>query len=338
MKPLAIALTVPLFAVLWSAPPACAQGSTQSIPMPPPAPPPASSRPPSSQAQAWVQKHLAGWPERTQRLAAPLVTHYGPPTDVSERQVTWYGNGPWKRTTLYKAEVPHNFAHVHQDVLEQTIDYRVPIDKLAPLAQFNGSLVVNRTRGELSSISDGEDMNFLALNVADDLVKGDRDVEQAMTYFAQLTRARMIKEAEPDLQRLHFTPAKPAQAADPGEIAPLIKHMANNSVRQERPAALFADSAFVAGLRGDHGGLSKAALTGLPGRGGQRRRITSPRRGIDGRRGRCCFRAAFGLPCRSALRSGRRRPRQSDGWRLGSQPAGESGVVMETAAFGRCMG
>ena len=165
--------------------------------------------------------------------AAPRrATHqpkYGLPTDVSARQVTWYGNGPWKRTTLYKEEVTHNFANAHKDVLEQTINYRVPLDKLAPLAEFNGSLIVNRTRGELSSISDGEDTNFLTLNVANDLVKGERDIEQAMTYFAQLIRAKMIKEPERDLQSLNFPLPRPADTADPAEIAPLIKHMANPS-------------------------------------------------------------------------------------------------------------
>lgn len=233
MKPFAIALAAPLFvAAVLCTPLASAQGATQSIPMPP-APASAASQTlssdsrPTAEAQAWVQKHLAGWPQRTQRLGAQLVTRYGPPTDVSERQVTWYGNGPWKRSTLYKEEVNHNFANAHKDVLEQTINYRVPLDKLAPLAEFNGSLVVNRTRGELSSISDGEDTNFLTLNVANDLVKGERDVEQAMTYFAQLTRAKVIKEPERDLQSLNFPLPKPADTADPAELAPLIKHMAN---------------------------------------------------------------------------------------------------------------
>ena len=124
-------------------------------------------------------------------------------------------------------EVAHNFANAHQDVLEQTVSYRVPPEKIALIAQFNGSVVVNRTRGEISSTSDSEDTNFLALNVADDIAKGERDVERAQTYYAQLIRAKMIKEPERDLQALHFTPAKPADAADPGEVAPLIKHMAN---------------------------------------------------------------------------------------------------------------
>ena len=229
MKPFAIALAAPLLAAALLLPRgAFAQDTTKSIPMPPsPASVAAATQAPSAEAQAWVAKHLAAWPQRTQRLGAQLVTKYGPPTEATDRQITWYANGPWKRTTLYKEEIAHNFANAHQDVLEQTINYRVPLDKLAPLATFNGSLLVNRTRGELSSLSDGEDTNFLALNVADDLVKGERDVEQAMTYYAQLIRARMIKEPERDLQTLKFTPAKAADTADPGEIAPLIKHMAN---------------------------------------------------------------------------------------------------------------
>jgi hypothetical protein len=224
----AIAFAVPLLlvAMFGAAANANAQGSTQSVAMPP-ATPPTAAQAPSASALTWVQKHLAGWPQRTQRLGAQLVTKYGPPTEVAERQVTWYGNGPWKRTTLYKEEVAHNFANAHQDVLEQTVSYRVPPEKIALIAQFNGSVVVNRTRGEISSTSDSEDTNFLALNVADDIAKGERDVERAQTYYAQLIRAKMIKEPERDLQALHFTPTKPADAADPGEVAPLIKHMAN---------------------------------------------------------------------------------------------------------------
>jgi hypothetical protein len=226
MKPFAIALAAPLFAAVLGSSPANAQDTTHSIPMPPP-PVPVMAQAPSAEAQAWAQKHLAGWPQRTQRLGAQLVTKYGPPTDVAERQVTWYGNGPWKRTTLYKEEVTHNFANLHKDVLEQTVSYRVPLDKLAAITQYNGSVVVNRTRGELSSTSDGEDTNFLALNVADDIVKGGRDVEQAMSYYAQLIRAKMTQEPERDLQALQFAPAKNAEAADPGEVAPLLRHLQN---------------------------------------------------------------------------------------------------------------
>jgi hypothetical protein len=202
--------------------PAFAQTNVKSVPLPPPTRANAQ-QPPSGESLAWVQKHIAQWPEASRHLAARLVTKYGPPTETTERRITWYGNAPWKRTTLYREEIQHNFASPHKDVLEQTVGYRVPADKLAALAAFNGSVVVNRTRGEISSMSDGEDTNFLALNVANDVIKGERDVEQARTYFAQVIRARMIKEPEAYLQELKFKPA--TDAGDPDEIAPLIKHM-----------------------------------------------------------------------------------------------------------------
>jgi hypothetical protein len=192
------------------------------VPMPPPAPS-ASQQQPSAESVGWVQKHAASWPEKTRRLMAQLITKYGTPAEATERHVAWYGNGPWKKTTVYKEEVPHNFASAHKDVLEQTVSYKVPVDKLAVLVQFNGSLVVNRTRGELSSSADSEELNILALNVADDVVRGDRDVEQARTYYAQLVRAKMIKEPEAELQVLKFKPA--TNAGDPDEVAPLIRHM-----------------------------------------------------------------------------------------------------------------
>jgi hypothetical protein len=202
---------------------AFAQTNVKSVPLPPAPAANAQQQTPSAESLAWVQKHAGAWPEKTRQIAARLVTKYGPPAEATERQITWSGNGPWKRTTLYREEVQHNFASSHKDVLEQTINYKVPADKLAALAAFNGSVVVNRTRGELASTSDGEDTNFLALNIADDVIKGERDPDQARTYYAQIIRARMIREPEAYLQGLKFKPA--AATADPDEVAPLIKHM-----------------------------------------------------------------------------------------------------------------
>src|SRR6185436_5836529 len=192
------------------------QADVKSVPMP--APPVSTSQQQSSaESIAWVQKHAASWPEKTRRLAAQLITKYGIPAEATERQITWIGNGPWKRSTLYKEEVAHNFASPHKDVVEQTVSYKVPVDKVAALVEFNGSLVVNRTRGELSSSADAEELNFLALNVADDMIRGERDVEQARTYYAQIVRAQMIKEPEAYLQSLKFKPM--SNAGDADEIA-----------------------------------------------------------------------------------------------------------------------
>jgi hypothetical protein len=197
----------------------------QSVPLPP-ADKAAAQIVPSTEALAWSQKSLAGWPDTTRRLGAQLATKYGIPTEVTANNVTWRDKGPWKRTTLYKDGPQHNFAAPHKDVLEQAVNYKVPVDKLAEIARFNRSLIPNLTRGELASISDSEELNFLGLNVAHDIVIGERDAEQARTYYAQIVRAKMIKEPEAALQRLKFTPAKDTkETADADEIAPLIKHM-----------------------------------------------------------------------------------------------------------------
>jgi hypothetical protein len=212
---------------------AFAQAEIKSVPMPPRTVLPSSVQP-SSEALAWSQKHLAGWPEATRRLGAQLMARYGAPTEITSRQVTWINSGQWARTTLYKEGAAHNFASPHRNVLEQAVLYKVPIDKLVPLAQFNRSLVVDLARGELVSSADSEEINYLTVNVADDVVKGHRTAEEARIYFAQLVRAKMIKEPEQELQRLKFTPAKTAkETADPDEVAPLIRHMnGDNSLSQ----------------------------------------------------------------------------------------------------------
>jgi hypothetical protein len=217
---LALTALMPSALVLAQAPEA-----QKSIPLPPPVTQTAQIVP-STEALAWAQKSLAAWPESTRRLGAQLVTKYGQPAEVTARQITWVSNGPWVRTTLYKEGAQHNFAATHRNVLEQAVLYKVPVDKLAELAAFNRSVVPDLARGELASFSDSEELNFLALNVADDIVRGERTAEQARTYYAQIVRAKMIKEPERDLQKLKFTPAKSAaETADRDEVAPLIKHM-----------------------------------------------------------------------------------------------------------------
>ena len=211
---------------------ALAQTQIKSVPMPPPSVLP-SQAPPSTEALAWSQKNLAGWPETTRRIGAQLMTKYGAPAEVTPRQVTWINTGQWARTTLYKEGATHNFASPHRNVLEQAVLYKVPVDKLVALAQFNRSLVVDLARGELVTSADSEEINFLSVNVADDVIKGQRTAEEARIYFAQLVRAKMIKEPEKELQKLKFTPAKSAkETADADEVAPLIRHMnGDNSIQ-----------------------------------------------------------------------------------------------------------
>jgi hypothetical protein len=176
----------------------------------------------SKSAEEWAQKNLEGWPPKTIALAVELIKKYGDPNEATPTQVTWYRNGPWKRTVIYKEGAPHNFPRPHQDVLEQTVDYKVPVDKAADLLKYNGSLVVDRTRGELSAHCDSEQQNTIALNIANDIVKGERNVEQALAYHAQIIVGLRDREPETYPQKLRF---KSAPSGEAGDEAPLLVHL-----------------------------------------------------------------------------------------------------------------
>jgi hypothetical protein len=181
------------------------------------------SRLESTAASAWVHDHLQGWPPKTVALAVVLVEKYGRPEDAGARRITWYDNGPWKRTSLLREAPLHNFPLPHEDVLEQTVDYKVPPKKVADLLSYDGSLVVDRTRGELTVHCNSEEMNILTLNIADDIVKGERSLEQAMAFHAQVIEGMFIHEPETYPQKLRFTPHK--GTADPAEEAQLLEHL-----------------------------------------------------------------------------------------------------------------
>ncbi len=117
----------------------------------------------------------------------------------------WYNNGPWKRTILYKEEIPHDFPKPHTDLLQQFIDYKTPVDKSDELATYDGSVIVERTKGEISARCDKEEMNFLALNLANDVATGNKTVEEARMYYAKAAMAFMNGEKDPYTQGLQFT-------------------------------------------------------------------------------------------------------------------------------------
>jgi hypothetical protein len=52
---------------------------------------------------------IASWPEKPRDMATKLMTKYGPPDEATSSILVWHNNGPWKRTILYKEEIPHEF-------------------------------------------------------------------------------------------------------------------------------------------------------------------------------------------------------------------------------------
>ncbi|MCA1616906.1 MAG: hypothetical protein LC800_23055, partial [Acidobacteria bacterium] len=126
--------------------------------------------------QATVERVVTGWKAKPQEVARTVIAKYGLPQEASAMRLVWHNNGPWKMTELVNEEIPHSFPKPHPDMLKQTISYRVPPDKFDELAEYDGSVIVERTKGEISARCDMEGANFLALNLADEIVRGKRSV------------------------------------------------------------------------------------------------------------------------------------------------------------------
>jgi hypothetical protein len=134
-----------------------------------------------------LDKVLEDWPKEPRASAERLMKEYGQPAEYSASQLTWHETKDgWKRTVLSKEEVPHEFPSRHTDFLEQFIDYKVPVDMFTPLAQFDGSLIVERTKGEMSARCGGTSMNFVAINLAHDIVTRRKTVDEARDEYGRL--------------------------------------------------------------------------------------------------------------------------------------------------------
>jgi hypothetical protein len=155
-----------------------------------------------------VQQLIADWKSKPKEVARRMLAKYGLPHEATPMRIIWHQTGPWKRTEVVNEEIPHNYPKPHTDMLLQVIDYHVPPDKFDDLAEYDGSVIAERTKGELAARCDTEEANFLALNLAHDIVTGIRSVTEARQFYAQAMQE--MKPAE-YLQGLRFGVPRTAQ-------------------------------------------------------------------------------------------------------------------------------
>lgn len=155
-------------------------------------------------AMETVDEIIAAWPDVPREVAQTVMDTYGPPHEATPSRLIWFDNGPWKRTILYRDAVQHDFPMPHPDLLEQFIDYQVSPDMFDELAHYDGSLIVERTKGEMSARCDKEEANFLAINLANDIVTGERSVEEARQFYAETMMAFMDGQSDPYIEGFVF--------------------------------------------------------------------------------------------------------------------------------------
>lgn len=138
-----------------------------------------------SDEQINAKSIIESWPATSKMVAQEIIAKYGEPNGATAEMLVWNNNGPWKKTIVSRDTVLHNFPTPHPDLLEQSINYKVPLDKYDDMANYDGSVILERTKGEMSARCDKEGANFLAINLANDVATGQKTTEQARSYYTQ---------------------------------------------------------------------------------------------------------------------------------------------------------
>ncbi len=110
--------------------------------------------------------------------------------------------------------VPMNAADVSGQCSAQAVAAR---------PQYDGSVIAERTKGELSARCDKEEANFLALNLANDIATGKKTVAEARQYYARAVSDLMAGKKDPYVQKLQFSPQR--RTADADRPAPMRQAM-----------------------------------------------------------------------------------------------------------------
>lgn len=162
-------------------------------------------------AQSTVEEIISDWPLLSKEVTKTMMGFYGEPNIANEVEVIWYYKGPWKRTVVYKDGYPHDFPEPHTDMLEQTINYHVPADKIGELAHLEGSLFVDRTKGEVSVHCDNEGANTISMNVMNDIIQGKFNAEEGRQKVKEQITKFLKNEPAPYAEAFQFDLAEKEQ-------------------------------------------------------------------------------------------------------------------------------
>jgi len=157
--------------------------------------------------QAAFDQLVNDYPPRPKVAALQMMGKYGLPQEASTETFVWHNPGEYKRIMVTRKEINHDFPKPHMDYLEHTVSYNVPADKADDLLAYDGSVTINRTAGEMSARCDLEGHNILTLNLANDIVTGKKNVEEARKSFGENVVNDVLGKHPEYVEKLQFEPA-----------------------------------------------------------------------------------------------------------------------------------
>lgn len=156
--------------------------------------------PPGSSAAGTLIVH---WPARPRALARLMIEKYGGPDEIVASQVSWSRRGPWRKIVVFRDPDPSG----GQDHLLQSVAYgAVPVNGLSALGAFGRGASYDAAAHELSARTDSQETNYLALNLADEVVRGRRSVKDAQDFYDAASHLAAAGKGSPYMSGLMFEP------------------------------------------------------------------------------------------------------------------------------------
>jgi len=183
---------------------------------------------------------IQNWPKELQTQARYLIEKYGAPGSSDANSLVWMNNGPWRKTILHREGFTRAMMGKNHDHLEQVISFAVPEDKIADLQRFDKRIEVNAATDEVSSHAETESMNYLALNLADEIVKGERTVQAARVFYRKTKMLEKTGKSSPYLEGLLFSKDS-GKSSEPGK-AEGSSGMERGSMESEEPGSSTPDA------------------------------------------------------------------------------------------------
>jgi hypothetical protein len=148
-----------------------------------PSPPETPVRNETTAAVRTPETAILNWPARPRLAALALIAKFGEPKRFDDDKLVWDDNAPWTETVVYR-RAPEEIAGLHDDdIVKQSIFYGMPPMKIEELKRFDARLKFDPETGVLSSYSESERLNFLALNLAAEIANNTRDADEAREFY-----------------------------------------------------------------------------------------------------------------------------------------------------------
>jgi hypothetical protein len=144
------------------------------------------------------------WPAASQLAITETIAKYGNPDMVTTEDFIWLNKGVWNKICISKQETIHNFPMQHTDMMQTTINYKVPVEFMDDLGKFDGSITFDRTQGTMSARCDSEPHNFLALNLANDIITSKKTVQEARNAYSDIVKQKINGGNPAYMQQLNF--------------------------------------------------------------------------------------------------------------------------------------